>query len=284
MQRQGPVVGGIGVTVDGDCANLNPPGDAPQPCDATILLHTRETDEPLRPSRAPAHEVDSWTAFCDGETLQLCVRAPARHDPAIRDIMRIELGLTSLEGLLWHRRGDGHLPLFAYPANQLLLIHALGLVGGLMAHAASIAGRDGAYLLPGPSGAGKTTMSIAAHDVGARVLSDERTVVKPTRDGWVAGGTPWPGEGGYAENVTLPLKGIMFLEQAERDELVPVTPARALANLYRCHLPPVWDARSSQQTLDNLERLVREVPVFLLRNRRGRDAARMLLDRLGGPA
>src|SRR5207245_52674 len=98
--------------------------------------------------------------------------------------------------------------LFAYPADQLLVIHALGLADGFLAHAAALGGRDGAYLLPGPSGAGKTTLSIAAHDAGARVLSDERTVVRRGRDGWLVGGTPWPGEGGYSENVTLPLRGI----------------------------------------------------------------------------
>ena len=77
--------------------------------------------------------------------------------------------------------------------------------------------------------------------------------------------------------------GLIFLEQADRDELVPITPARALALLYRCHFPPVWDDKASARVLDHLARLVQDVPRFVFHNRKGVAAARLLLDRLGGP-
>ena len=283
MQRQGHVIGGIGVVVEGDCPKLLPAGGPPEPCETTVHLEARASDAPLRPVGEPAHEVDSWAAFCDGNTLELCIKATATEGAPAVEVMRIDIGVESLRGTLWYRR-DEVVSVLAYPANQLLLIHALNVTGGVLAHAAAFGGRDGAYLVAGPSGAGKTTMSVAAHGVGARVLSDERTVVRPSRAGWLVGGTPWPGEGGYAENVSLPLRGIMLLEQASVDEVVPVTPARALALLYRCHFPPLWDTAATAHTLSNLERLVREVPAFVLRNRRGPDMARALLDRLGGPA
>jgi len=151
-------------------------------------------------------------------------------------------------------------------------------------HAAAIAGRDGALLVAGPSGAGKTTMSRATAELGAHVLSDERTIVRPASDGggWLLGGTPWPGEGGFAENRSVPLRGLILLEEADADALSPLSPARALALLYRCHFPPLWDARASERTLGHLERLVRDVPAFLYRNRKGRDAAERLLAQVGG--
>jgi len=163
------------------------------------------------------------------------------------------------------------------------VIHTLGVAGGALMHAASIAGRDGALLVVGQSGAGKTTMSRAASAEGAHILSDERTIVRPaTAGGWLVGGTPWPGEGGFAENRTVPLRGLIFLEQADHDELVPLSGARALALLYRCHFPPLWDPVACERTVDNLERLVRDMPALLFRNRKGRDAAQTLLARVGG--
>jgi hypothetical protein len=283
MSRIGMAVGGMAFAVDGDHPGLRAIGTLDCDCDVTLHLRARPCDEPLRPTGTPAFEVDSWAAFVDGNRLQLCGKSSARTP---MEFTRFELDLRSLEGdLLFH--GDMARLVFAFPIDQLLAIHTLAVAGGVLTHAAALAGRSGAFLVSGPSGAGKTTLSRAAHAVGARILSDERTIVRRAPDGdggWLLGGTPWPGEGGFADNAALPLRGIMLLEQADRDELCPVSPARALALLYRCHFPPLWDAGASERTLQHLERLVREVPAFILRNRRGPDVARMLLDRLGGPA
>lgn len=278
------VIAGIGISVVGDVATLAPLPDLAARCDdpeeITIRLTASRTSAPMRPDGAPAFETDSWVAFVDGERFVLCAKDGSRDLP---EAMRIELARDGLEGRYLH--DGGWLSVFQHPIDQLLMVHALRIAGGALMHAASIVGKDGALLVAGPSGAGKTTMSRAAIALGAHVLSDERTIVRPAAGGgWVAGGTPWPGDGGYNENRSVPLRALILLEQADRDELVPLSPARALAQLYRCHFPPVWDARACDATLANLERLVGEVPAFLYRNKKGPDAARRLLDRVGGPA
>jgi hypothetical protein len=278
------VVGGVGVEIEGGFA-LAPEYErliarCEGPAEIVVRLDAIAGSDPFRPTGAAAVEVDSWAAFVDEATLRLCVK-PAGRAPT--EAMRIELPRNGLEGRYLH---DDNLPyLIQYPIDQLLIIHALGVAGGLLAHGAAICGRDGALLVAGPSGAGKTTMSRATAALGARVLSDERTIVRPRAGGgWLLGGTPWPGEGGFAENRSVPLRGLILLEQAERDELVPLSPARALALLYRCHFPPLWDPVAAERTLGHLENLVRDVPAFLFRNRKGPDAAQRLLDRVGGAA
>lgn len=275
------VVGGIALEIEGDC----PPDEGARAFDSpdiTLQLTSVCDGTPLRPSAAPTIERDSWSGFVRGDDIILCVGGAADPTP---EVMRVELPRRGLQGQLYFRRDVPPRP-FCYPADQLLVIHALGVAGGVLAHAAAIAGRDGAFLVAGPSGAGKTTMARFAAALGARILSDERTIVRP-RPGapgqWLLGGTPWPGEGGFAHNSSVPLRGLILLEQAERDELVPLSQARALALLYRCHFPPLWDPDAAARTLDHLERLVGDVPAFLFRNRKGPDAARLLLDRLGGP-
>ena len=279
-------VGGIGIAVDGD---FTLPDErrrvvvtSPEPPDLLLRLTAARAALPLRPSGTPAVETDSWCAFVDDERVQLCVKDGTRT-PA--EVMRLELARTGLDGRYLY---DHDWPyMFQYPIDQLLVIHTLGVAGGALMHAAAIAGRDGALLVSGPSGTGKTTMSRAAAAEGAHILSDERTIVRPVAGddgGWLVGGTPWPGEGGFAENRSLPLRQLIVLEQAEHDELVPLSPARALALLYRCHFPPLWDPAACERTLDNLERLVRQVPAFLFRNRKGPAAAQALLARVGGVA
>ncbi|HZS41918.1 MAG TPA: hypothetical protein VFF06_34045 [Polyangia bacterium] len=276
-------MGGIAVVIDGiappppDFAEL--PASRFCPTDPpTLLLHASPTDEPLRPAGAARAEQDSWAGFEQGDTVSIAIKIPG-YSPA--EVLRVDLPSGGLEGRLLHRT-DLHIAQLTYPLDQLLLTHALAIRGGVLMHGAAIAGPNGGFLVAGPSGAGKTTMARAAHGLpGARVLSDERSVVRPTADGWVIDGTPWYGEGQFAERATVPLRGVMWLEKSDRDEIAPMAGARALANLYRCHFAPYWSTANAERTLDNLERLVREVPVHLLRNRQGGDGARMLLERLG---
>lgn len=275
------VIGGLAIRVDGEL----PPTEvarAAEPAEVVLRLTATRTNGPFAGRGNKTIEQDSWCAYVDGDTISICIKEPRSSPP---EAMRVELTRNSLEGRYFFG-GDGWPYPFCYPIDQLLVIDTLGVSGGALMHAASIVGRDGALLVAGPSGAGKTTMSRAAAALGAHVLSDERTIVRPalTVGGWLVGGTPWPGEGGFAENRSVPLRGLILIEQSDRDELVPVSPARALAMLYRCHFPPLWDPGACERTVDNLERLVREVPAFLYRNRKGPEAAERLLARVGGIA
>lgn len=273
------VVGGVEIALDGD---LPPPSNhviaqSAEPPAITLRLTAARSAGPLRLGSAPSVEINSWVAFLDETTVYLCAKDGRCSPP---EGMRLELPRDGLDGRYLYAH-DFLYP-FAYPFDQLLVVHALGVGGGALMHAAAIAGRDGALLVAGPSGAGKTTMSRSTAALGAHVLSDERTILRPSDDGWLLGGTPWPGEGGFAENRSVPLRGLILLEQADHDELTPLSPARALALLYRCHFPPLWDPRAAERTLGHLERLVREVPAFLYRNKKGRDAAVRLLEQVGG--
>jgi hypothetical protein len=270
------VVGGVAIALDGDLPNGAGQQSA-EPPDIVLRLTATRREPPFRPSGTPVIEQDSWVAFVDSDVLTLCVK-----QPNVGEAMRIELPRCGLEGS--YEWNEDWPYAFRYPIDQLLVIHMLSVGGGALMHGAAIGGRDGAFLVAGPSGAGKTTMSRAAALQGAAVLSDERTVLRPARGGgWVLGGTPWPGEGQFADNRSLPLRGLVLLEQSDRDELVPISQARALALLYRCHFPPPWDPLAAERTLDNLAHAVHEVPAFLCKNRKGPAAAAMLLDRLGGP-
>ena len=164
-------------------------------------------------------------------------------------MVRVELSRDGLEGRYLY---DDDWPyLLQYPLDQLLVIHALGVAGGALMHAASIAGRDGAFLVAGPSGAGKTTMSLAAAPLGALVLSDERSVVRPAPGGgWLVGGTPWPGDGGFAEERSVPLRALILLEQSDRDELTADLARAGAGLLYRCHFLPLWDPIARERTVE----------------------------------
>jgi hypothetical protein len=277
VHRWGFQVGDVVVVVDGDGpASRQPPFE---PRDApTLRLTAVPSDEPLRADGHALHDADGWSVYRDGARLSFVLKSDLYGTP---EFARVDLDPSGATGRLLFRRGLPVDPLSWKPLDELLVLQALARSGGLLMHAAGLAGPSGGLLLAGVSGAGKTTLSRALDGrPGALLLTDERAVVRPTPAGWVLDGTPWPGDGHYRARATVPLRGLMLLEQAEHDAVEPLAPARAMALLYRCHFPPFWSAEAVTATLDSLERLVREVPAFTLRNRLGGEAPRLCLERI----
>ena len=121
-----------------------------------------------------------------------------------------------------------------YPVDQILAMYGLGR-RGLIVHAAGVRVRGRAIVLPGVSGAGKTTFCRLSRDrEGWDGLSDDRVIIRVpdgTR-GAVAHGTPWPGEGRIASTRSGPLEGLMFLAQGRANAVEPLSPAQAVKRLF----------------------------------------------------
>ena len=152
-----------------------------------------------------------------------------------------------------------------YPLDQLLMMQRLAREGGAIIHSALIGVGGAAVICPGVSGAGKTTLSRQlAGDPGLRLLSDDRAVVRRSGDSYMAYGTPWPGEGGFAVNQGLPLAGIGFIAHRDRAATVPITRSEAIHRLVQVASVPFFDRDSGPRVFDGLADLCGRVPVFRL--------------------
>lgn len=120
--------------------------------------------------------------------------------------------------------------------------------GGGVLHAAGVIVGGRAFLLVGPSGAGKTTWARSAAEAGLPVLSDDCVLIDMTDDGPVALGSPFrakdfpgPGPGRW------PVAALLIPSWGEDPALGPVTrlmlEARVASNLL--YASPSWDAHSA---------------------------------------
>jgi len=118
---------------------------------------------------------------------------------------------------------------FLRVANALLLA---GL-DGLLVHASSVLRRGRAFLFPGPSGAGKTTIARLAD--GGGVLSDEVSAVRRVGGRFFCYSTPFFGEydGVAASAECAPLERVCFPTKSVRHALEPTTPAEAAQQIVR---------------------------------------------------
>lgn len=152
-----------------------------------------------------------------------------------------------------------------YPLDQLLLIYFLA-GRGLLFHAAGAIINNNGYLFAGPSGAGKSTISrlFLQHD-HIELINDDRVVVEKSDDGFVIHGTPWPGEAGITANRHARLKGIFFLQHAEKNMIRKLNPREAMARLFQVTSIPWYDQEILESgPLALCDKILSGVPIYEL--------------------
>lgn len=154
-----------------------------------------------------------------------------------------------------------------YPLDEVIVAQLLGRGRGVELHGCGIIDRDGrGQLFVGQSGAGKTTTArLWLEDGPYEIVSDDRVIVRQIEGSWRMFGTPWHGEAELSSPASAPLAGIHLLQQATHTEFVDLAPAVAAAYLVGCSFPPFHDPEAVAFMLGCLDRLVRDVPVRLLR-------------------
>ena len=107
---------------------------------------------------------------------------------------------------------------------------------GLLLHSAGLVFDDRAFIFPGRSNAGKTTLTRKAYQYGARVLSDDINVLLPQEGGYRAYAVPFTGEFGrtlehQGGQESYPVAGIILLEQGDGIRTAKVGKSNAVAAL-----------------------------------------------------
>jgi hypothetical protein len=176
-----------------------------------------------------------------------------------------------------------------YPFDQILAMYVLGR-RGLLLHAAGMIVHGRTIVLPGVSGAGKSTFArLTGGRPGWEPLSDDRIIVRLAEDahGASAWGTPWTGEGRVARNSGGPLARLLFLSQGDENRIEPVAPREAVGRLLPVASIPWYDDELLPVSLEACERLVERVPAAVLTFRPDTgavDAVERLLAGGGGPS
>jgi energy-coupling factor transporter ATP-binding protein EcfA2 len=126
-------------------------------------------------------------------------------------------------------------------------------------------------LFVGHSSAGKSTTvkllkkAMRRSDQQFEILCDDRNIVRHGEDGWRVHGTWSHGDVPDVSSASAPLSAILFLRKDTANRIVPLADRkeiwkRLLATLIR----PMVTAQWWQKELDVLERIVKDVPCFIM--------------------
>lgn len=141
---------------------------------------------------------------------------------------------------------------------------------GFYLHSSAIAKDGKAYLFSGMSGTGKSTHTgLWQQEFGdeAVVFNDDKPALRMLDGVWYAYGTPWSGKHGINRNMKVPLAGICFLKQSQRNHIRRLELPEAMQLVLS---QTIWRQREVERLdllLGHLENLLAKIPVFELENR-----------------
>jgi hypothetical protein len=161
-----------------------------------------------------------------------------------------------------------------YPLDQILVMHILAKNSGAIVHSTGLVIGNSGYIFPGRAGAGKSTIASlfqARNDV--TVLSDDRMIIRQEDSEYRIFGTPWPSDGRMAINRGASLKCIIFLAHADINRIERLSSVQAAEMLITVVSIPWYDREAAGQLIVFCDRLVTEIPVYMLYFKPDKEAA-----------
>lgn len=271
-------------------------------CDLNIRLATAVADEQLTGFAWRASGVSATLTMAEVVEPELSASALSEADyiQGIFRFKRTDRGMLVWNGFEGHPEPTALLELASESGSALhvgpetthpavlnmLLIGLLPVVArnnGLLLHASLVEFEGRAVAFTASSGTGKSTQADLWHEyLGAEIMNGDRAFIRRFDGEWRAYGSPWAGSSPYIKNVKAPLAGIVVLKQAPENRIRRLNAAEVTVYLYNNVRYPFWDEEATAASLETLDALIGEIPIFLLECRPDEGAVRITRDAIFG--
>ena len=129
----------------------------------------------------------------------------------------------------------------------------------LLLHGSTVAVDGQAYLFTAPCGTGKSTHTrLWREQFGDRavMVNDDKVFLQLRQDSVWAYGSPWTGKHGIGNNISVPLKGICFLQRGTENQIQKAAPEKWLPELIHQSFLP------EQRYSDLILQLAQMIPLW----------------------
>ena len=173
----------------------------------------------------------------------------------------LKFSLTEREWDLWIDGSDKETDPFDYPLDGLILYYITVIHGDIMIHASGVTNAGQGYLFSGISGKGKSTLAKLWEDVGAKVIHDDRLILRNTQHGYRMFNTPVYNNDEPHES---PLNKIFIIEHGIANKLVPVKEATAVSLVMANCIQHNWESDIIARLLESVSFMCGTVPTVRL--------------------
>lgn len=137
--------------------------------------------------------------------------------------------------------------------------------GSLILHSAYMCWNDSAVLFSAPSETGKSTQANLWEKYRhTYTVNGDRSLLVRDENGWMAYGWPVCGSSEICHNEVHPVHSIVMLRQAKENRIYRINGLRALREVMEQITINSWNREFQMKAMDQLELLLREVPVYCL--------------------
>ena len=154
--------------------------------------------------------------------------------------------------------------------------------GALILHSAYMNYRGKAVLFSAPSETGKSTQANLWEKYrDTYTVNGDRSLLIRENDGWYAYGWPICGSSEICRNEVYPIQAIVMLKQAKENKAYPLKGFQAMREVMEQITINTWDREFQIRVMDQLEKLLNEIPVYRLECNISEEAVKCLEEVLG---
>jgi hypothetical protein len=173
----------------------------------------------------------------------------------------LKFSLTVREWDLWFDCHDKDIDPLEYPLDGLVLYYLTVIYGDILIHASGINNAGHGYIFSGVSGRGKSTMARLWENSGARVIHDDRLILRKTDGSYRMFNTPVYNNDEPDESV---LNKIFIIEHGISNKLLPVKGAKAVSLVMANCIQHNWGQYIIARLLGSISIMCATIPIVKL--------------------
>jgi hypothetical protein len=148
-----------------------------------------------------------------------------------------------------------------YPLDGLILYYLSAIHGDIMIHASGVNNVGHGYLFSGVSGKGKSTIAKLWENSGARIIHDDRIIIRKTSSGYMMFNTPIYNNDEPKESL---LNKIFLIDHGDKNEMIPVRGATAVSLIMANCIQHNWGSDIIARLMGSISIMCGTIPTVRL--------------------
>lgn len=212
-----------------------------------------------------------WSVYKQNGDLLLITNFPDSHEGKKATL---KFSLTLREWDLWIENAGYETDPLEYPLDGLILYYLTAINADIMIHASGVFYNGNGYLFSGVSGKGKTTMAMLWDNIGARIIHDDRLIIRNIDGIYRMFNTPV-----YKNDVPsdATIDRIFLIEHGNENKMTPVREASSVSRIVANCIQHNYSQDMIARFLGSVSMMCSKIPVATLSFRPDRSIIEYIL-------